>query len=229
MARALAGGSFTAVKAFGRTEADKTHFDISYYPLMDEAGRIIGAFHHARDITDRVRAEAGLAATQEALRQSQKMESLGQLTSGVAHDFNNLLTVMRSSADLLRRHELTDEKRRRYVDAISDTADRAARLTAQQLAFSRRQALKALMAKVFDAGACWWSRTMRRSANSPRSSWTTSATKRSSPPTPPARWNGWAPPATGSTSSSRTWLCPVWAGWSSAVACASFGRNCQWC
>jgi len=85
---------------------------------------------------------------EDALRQAQKMEAIGQLTGGVAHDFNNLLTIIRSSADLLRRHELTDEKRRRYIDAISDTADRAARLTGQLLVFARRQALKP---ETFDA------------------------------------------------------------------------------
>jgi PAS domain S-box-containing protein len=82
-----------------------------------------------------------LAAAHEALRQSQKMEAIGQLTGGVAHDFNNLLTVIRSSADLLRRRDLGEERRRRYVDAISDTADRAAKLTGQLLAFARRQTL----------------------------------------------------------------------------------------
>lgn len=78
----------------------------------------------------------------EALRQSQKMEAFGQLTGGVAHDFNNLLTVIRSSTDLLMRPKLTDERRQRYVTAISETVDRAARLTGQLLAFARRQALQ---------------------------------------------------------------------------------------
>jgi signal transduction histidine kinase/CheY-like chemotaxis protein len=85
---------------------------------------------------------------EEALRQSQKLEAIGQLTGGVAHDFNNLLTVIRGSIDLLRRPELPEEKRRRYLDAISDTADRAASLTSQLLAYARRQPLKA---EVFDA------------------------------------------------------------------------------
>ena len=80
--------------------------------------------------------------TEEALRQAQKMEAVGQLTGGVAHDFNNLLTVIKSSSDLLKRPGLTDERRTRYVAAISDTVDRAARLTGQLLAFARRQALK---------------------------------------------------------------------------------------
>ncbi len=94
-----------------------------------------------RDITER-------RALEEQLRQSQKLEAVGQLTGGVAHDFNNMLTIIRSSVDLLRRRDLPEDRRRRYVDAISDTADRASKLTGQLLAFARRQALKP---EVFDA------------------------------------------------------------------------------
>ena len=90
-----------------------------------------------------------LLAAEGQVRQMQKLEAIGQLTGGVAHDFNNLLTVIRSSAELLRRPSLPDEKRVRYLDAISDTADRAAKLTAQLLAFARRQALKPV---TFDIG-----------------------------------------------------------------------------
>ena len=88
-----------------------------------------------------------LSEAEEALRQSQKMEAIGQLTGGVAHDFNNLLTVIKGSVELLKRADLTDPKHIRYVDAIGDTADRAAKLTSQLLAFARRQALKP---EVFD-------------------------------------------------------------------------------
>lgn len=98
-----------------------------------------------RRVTERT---ADLMQAEEALRQAQKMEAVGQLTGGVAHDFNNLLTIIKSSSDLLRRPGLTEERRRRYVDAISDTVDRASRLTGQLLAFARRQALKP---EVFDA------------------------------------------------------------------------------
>jgi signal transduction histidine kinase len=82
-----------------------------------------------------------LVDAQETLRQSQKLEAIGQLTGGVAHDFNNLLTVIRGSADILKRPDLAEEKRSRYVEAIADTADRAAKLTSQLLAFARRQSL----------------------------------------------------------------------------------------
>ncbi|KQO76340.1 ATP-binding protein [Methylobacterium sp. Leaf88] len=83
------------------------------------------------------------------LRQSQKLEAVGQLTGGVAHDFNNLLTIIRSSVDFLRRPDLPEERRKRYMDAVSDTVDRAAKLTGQLLAFARRQSLRP---EVFDAG-----------------------------------------------------------------------------
>jgi CheY-like chemotaxis protein len=77
------------------------------------------------------------------------MEAIGQLTGGVAHDFNNLLTVILGSVDLLRRDTLSDEKRRRYVEAIGSTAERASKLTGQLLAFARRQALTP---ELFDVG-----------------------------------------------------------------------------
>jgi two-component system, NtrC family, sensor kinase len=79
---------------------------------------------------------------EEALKHGQRLEALGQLTGGVAHDFNNLLTVIRASADLLRRPDLPEPKRLRYIEAISDTVTRAARLTSQLLSFARRQTLK---------------------------------------------------------------------------------------
>ncbi|WP_277980168.1 PAS domain S-box protein [Sphingomonas phyllosphaerae] len=104
----------------------------------------------ARDVTEQKERDAALLKAEEQLRQSQKVEAVGQLTGGVAHDFNNLLTVIRGSVDLLRRPALSDEKRARYIDAIADTADRATRLTSQLLSFARRQALRA---EIFDVGA----------------------------------------------------------------------------
>lgn len=103
------------------------------------------------EASDRLQAEAQeRERVEEALRQSQKLEAVGQLTGGVAHDFNNLLTVIKSSTDFLKRPNLPEERRQRYVDAISDTIDRAAKLTGQLLAFARRQALKP---EVFEIGA----------------------------------------------------------------------------
>ncbi|VUF15935.1 Sensor histidine kinase TmoS [Methylobacterium dankookense] len=99
-------------------------------------------YAYGREVSaEKSQAEA-LRQTEEALRQSQKLEAVGQLTGGVAHDFNNLLTIIRSSVDFLRRPNLPEERRRRYLEAVSDTVDRAAKLTSQLLAFARRQALK---------------------------------------------------------------------------------------
>ena len=102
-----------------------------------------------RHVTAEREASLALETAQEQLRQAQKMEAVGQLTGGVAHDFNNLLTVIRGSVDLLRRENIAPERRARYLDAIADTADRAAKLTGQLLAFARRQSLKP---ELFDAG-----------------------------------------------------------------------------
>jgi len=118
------------------------YFDFAMRPLYDRHGAVAGAVPEAVDITERRQGE-------EALRQSQKMEAVGQLTGGVAHDFNNLLTIIRSATDFLRRRELPEERRRRYIDAISDTVERASKLTTQLLAFARRQPLKP---RVFDVG-----------------------------------------------------------------------------
>ncbi|AWN40140.1 ATP-binding protein [Methylobacterium durans] len=115
--------------------------------LSEERSRLLElAEANARltaEISERERIE-------EAFRQSQKLEAVGQLTGGVAHDFNNLLTVIKSSTDLLKRRDLAEDRRSRYVLAISDTVDRAAKLTGQLLAFARRQALKP---ETFDACA----------------------------------------------------------------------------
>ncbi|MDB5890993.1 MAG: sensor hybrid histidine kinase, partial [Polaromonas sp.] len=82
-----------------------------------------------------------LLHSENALRQSQKLEALGQLTGGVAHDVNNLLAVISSSAELLRSPRLPDGQRSHYLDRIFDTVGRAARLTGQLLAFARQQPL----------------------------------------------------------------------------------------
>jgi signal transduction histidine kinase/CheY-like chemotaxis protein len=83
-----------------------------------------------------------LVRTQDALRQSQKLEAMGQLTGGVAHDFNNLLTPIIGSLDLLHRRQVGGEREQRLIGGALDSADRARTLVQRLLAFARRQPLK---------------------------------------------------------------------------------------
>ena len=115
------------------------------YRWFDWVSTPVGELFYAvaRDITDDKLLEAELEQAQEALRQSQKMEAVGQLTGGIAHDFNNMLAVVIGSLDLLSRRISSDDARsRRYVDAAADGARRAAVLTQRLLAFSRQQPLQ---------------------------------------------------------------------------------------
>lgn len=104
-------------------------------------------FIHAvgRDIQSEKEAEARLEQAHEALRQSQKMEAVGQLTGGIAHDFNNLLTVVTGNIDMAGRAldaaHVEDARSRRALDNAMKGATRAATLTQRLLAFSRRQPL----------------------------------------------------------------------------------------
>ena len=96
-----------------------------------------------RDMTEDKAREQQLATAQEALRQSQKMEAVGQLTGGIAHDFNNLLAGISGSLELLSKR-LSEGRLNgmdRYIDAAQGSAQRAASLTQRLLAFSRRQTL----------------------------------------------------------------------------------------
>ena len=105
-----------------------------------EEGTVYAA---GRDITVERAAAEELARTQDALRQSQKMEAVGQLTGGIAHDFNNMLAVVLGSLDLLKRRLGGEDARNsRYLDAAVDGARRAALLTQRLLAFSRQQPLR---------------------------------------------------------------------------------------
>ena len=111
-------------------------------PVFSETGEHIGFAKITRDITERKQGELELEETRAALAQAQKLQALGELTGGIAHDFNNLMTVIRGSAELLRRGDVAEDRRLKYLNAIIDTADRATMLTSHLLAFSRRQPMK---------------------------------------------------------------------------------------
>jgi two-component system, cell cycle sensor histidine kinase and response regulator CckA len=96
-----------------------------------------------RDMTERWRMEEALRDREDQLRQSQKMEAVGQLAGGIAHDFNNLLTAILGYSDLLlERQESTDSPIQAEIEQIRHAAERAASLTQQILAFSRRQPMR---------------------------------------------------------------------------------------
>ncbi len=95
-----------------------------------------------RDLTLARAREAELEVAQEALRQSQKVEAMGNLTGGVAHDFNNLLTPIIGSLDMLVRRGVGSERERRLIDGALQSAERAKTLVQRLLAFARRQPLQ---------------------------------------------------------------------------------------
>lgn len=111
-------------------------FDFSLRPVKDEHGRVIGIVPEAVDLTPLLQAE-------ERLRQSQKMEAVGQLTGGIAHDFNNLLTGIMGALDMMQKRlaEQRYGKVDEYAKAVLASANRAAALTHRLLAFARRQPL----------------------------------------------------------------------------------------
>ena len=88
------------------------------------------------------RAESELRQKEEQLNRAQRLEAVGQLAGGIAHDFNNFLTVIMGFGDLLREGISADSPLRQHVDTVMSVAERAATLTRQLLAFSRRQVLK---------------------------------------------------------------------------------------
>ncbi len=111
------------------------HFETVLVPIRDTSGRISRIMGSSRDVTERV-------ALEEALRQSQKMEAMGQLTGGIAHDFNNLLGAVVGNLDLIRRRHDDPAKVQRWAEAGLQAAERGAKLTGQLLAFSRAQRLQ---------------------------------------------------------------------------------------
>ena len=111
-------------------------YDFSMRPVFNEARAVVAMVPEAVEITARVQAE-------DALRQSQKMEAIGQLTGGIAHDFNNLLTVIGGNMEMVSRRlgDDADPRVRRGLEYALKGTERASVLTQRLLAFSRRQSL----------------------------------------------------------------------------------------
>jgi two-component system cell cycle sensor histidine kinase/response regulator CckA len=119
-----------------RKDGKEINIALTISPIEDGAGMIIGFSKIARDITEQKALEA-------QLRQSQKMEGVGQLAGGIAHDFNNLLTVINSySAMVLGELDFSNYLVRNWIEQIKEAGHRAASLTRQLLMFSRQQVLE---------------------------------------------------------------------------------------
>ena len=121
---------------------DGTSYPVEMIATLIDLGGQPAVLGIARDISERKRAESQRAALEDQLRQSQKMEGIGQLAGGIAHDFNNLLTAIRGSASLALAALPTDESAREDLQQIEEAADRAAGLTRQLLAFARRTVMQ---------------------------------------------------------------------------------------
>jgi PAS domain S-box-containing protein len=110
--------------------------------VKDEHGATIYREGTIEDITARTEAEAHRKELEQQLRQSQKMEAIGQLAGGVAHDFNNLLTAINGYSSLALQRTNPDDRIRGYLEEVKKAGERAANLTRQLLAFGRKQMLK---------------------------------------------------------------------------------------
>ncbi|WP_437883228.1 ATP-binding protein [Pseudomonas sp. LRF_L74] len=167
---ALAGIASRQEVSWPYRDGSRREADVRYLPRYDEAGQVDGCHVLVLDVTEQRMAEEVLRGTAEsleqkvaertaalneemanralaeaALRQSQKMEAVGQLTGGIAHDFNNMLTGVIGALDIMKRRIASgrQDDLERFMDAAFASANRAAGLTQRLLAFSRRQSLDA--------------------------------------------------------------------------------------
>jgi two-component system, cell cycle sensor histidine kinase and response regulator CckA len=111
-------------------------------PIVDERGEIVGAVNVSEDVTAARTAQEARLREEEEHRRTEKMEAVGRLAGGIAHDFNNLLTGILSYSDLILQELRPADPLRADVEQIRDAGQRAAGLTRQLLAFSRRQLLQ---------------------------------------------------------------------------------------
>jgi PAS domain S-box-containing protein len=133
--RTISGGGWSGECIFCRKNGSEFPVLMSTSQIKDTHGAVIGTFGISQDITERKQLEEQLAV-------AQKMEAVGQLAGGIAHDFNNLLGVMIGYSELLQEGFPTEDPRFRKLQQIKKAGDRAASLTRQLLAFSRKQVIR---------------------------------------------------------------------------------------
>ena len=161
------GVSFVVEKRFLRSDGAEIWVNNSVAPVRDTEGRVAAVVAVAQDVTARRAAEEGLARyraelerlveertaallreaeerrrAEEAARQGEKLQAVGQLTGGIAHDFNNILQVVSSGAQLLKSPRLDERRRAVVLDGMVQAAQNAKELTGRLLAFARKQPLR---------------------------------------------------------------------------------------
>jgi len=135
-------------------DGDQIHLLVSGRPIFDAAGRLIGYRGAGTNITAQINAETEIAKQQVALRRSERMNAIGQLTSGIAHDFNNVLTLIRGNLELLGLEDNRSPRDRELLSAADRATQTAADLTSSLLTFARQQSLASTLvdpAELFDA------------------------------------------------------------------------------
>jgi PAS domain S-box-containing protein len=133
-----------------RKNGDTIWLSLNLRLVKDERGVTIYREGTIEDITARMEAESQRKQLEQQLRQSQKMEAIGQLAGGVAHDFNNLLTAINGYSSLALQRAAPDDRIRGYLEEIKKAGERAANLTRQLLAFGRKQMLKPILLNLND-------------------------------------------------------------------------------
>ena len=137
------------LQSYRRGDGEIIQLEVTAAPVLERTGDGALAVVAFQDVTEKIAADARIATAmaekaeaQAALLHAQRLESLGRLTGGVAHDFNNLLTVVIGALDIILKHPEDAARRTKLGEAALTAARRGERLTAQLLAFARRQPLQ---------------------------------------------------------------------------------------
>ncbi len=126
------GSCTTRTRRLWKTDEDPQEWEISTYPIFDDAGRVVQAIVLEQDVTEKRRLEATLA-------QSEKLAAVGQLAAGLAHEINNPLTAIIANAQILQRELPRDDDKQELVDLIARAGQRATQVVRNLLDLARKE------------------------------------------------------------------------------------------